>query len=277
MGSCTPTFLGLENYSTTPLVTVQLMMCAKDFHFVHRALASLTKQTLPPTLMEVQILYDGEPSPEAMQTIEAAVKHNALPIVNFCACRETGYYCYARNEALPATWGLYIAPMDVDNEMAPDHLRGLLEAIRIPDPNEGWPHFVYSRRLYVIDEDQPKKNLPTGESPLTAWDEEHRKKLTLSAMNNFIDTGDLLIGKGTLYELAERSGCVWNSDLRRFGDWDLAARLAKHAFRGRAVDQVTNIYHWSKGNLQTTRTLSDIVHIPQEVYESLKAQGMIKD
>ena len=266
----------LTNYSDTPLVTVQLMACAKDFHFVHRALASLAAQTLPHDQMEVQLLYDGTPSAEAEQTLEAAAHRSGLPWINFHPCRETGYYTVARNEALPATWGHYIQHMDVDNEFRPDHLRGLLEAIRVPHPDEGWPSFVYSRRLYVIDDDQPNKDLPTGESPLVEWTKESVNKLVLSPQNNFIDTGDFLISKGALYELAERSGCVWNSELRRFGDWDIVSRLAKYGFRGRAVDQVTNIYRWSKGNLQTTRRVSDVMHIPTDVYETLKAQGKVR-
>jgi hypothetical protein len=189
---------------------------------------------------------------------------------------KNGYYPYARNKNLAASFGFYIAHMDADNEWKASHLSGLLAAIREPDGALGWPHFVYSRREYTRDAGAPE-DLPVGKSPLVPWTAESRKRLAAGPSGNFIDTGDFLIGKSTLYELAERTGCVWNTDLRRFADWDLANRLSAAGFRGRAVDQVTHVYHWHEGNLQHQRPLhgEDTVLMPETLYERFKQWGLI--
>ena len=189
---------------------------------------------------------------------------------------KNGYYCVARNRALPDLRGFYVAHMDADNEFAPNHLSGLLAAIRIPHPDQGLPHFVYSRREYIHDKGADE-NLPTGPSPLVPWTQENIQRLQASPQGNFVDTGDFLVGKSALYRLAEKTGYVWNSGVRRFGDWDLVARMANTGFKGMAVDQVTNLYHWTGSNLQTTRKhVSDIDFIPVKSYERLKREGLIK-
>jgi hypothetical protein len=164
----------------------------------------------------------------------------------------------------------------VDNEFKPEHLEGLLDAIRVPHPETGWPHFVYSRREYVKDEGAKDAKLPEGASPLREWNDKHRKMLHASAMNNFVDTGDFLISRGAMYELAERTGCMWNTELRRFGDWELMCRLDRAGFRGQAVDQVSHIYHWTGDNLQTNRKSENMVTLPADVYERMVQQGLIK-
>jgi hypothetical protein len=226
--------------------------------------------------MELQIVHDGPITEEEQPYFDEIA--GCLPIINvFEDPEKNGYYCCARNRAFPHAWGFYIAHMDADNEWRPNHLTGLLEAIRIPT-DQGWPHFVYSRREYVRDEGA-SENMPVGKSPLVPWTQESRIRLDIEPTNNFIDTGDFLIGKGTLVELAERTGIIWNSELRRFADWDIVNRLSKAGFRGKPVDQITHIYHWTGRNLQTTRPLQgqDTVMMPADQYEILKRTGAIVD
>lgn len=271
-----------RNYSDTPLVTVQIAMHDGDVHLAKRALDSIEAQDVPPGQLQVVIAYDGLPSEEAEATLGEAATGRPFPIDLLASPEATGYYTVPRNRALPRCWGYYIAHLDADNEYLPGHLRGLLTAIRTPHLQDGWPHFVYSRREYVIDYAiEPGGTVPPqGPSPLVPWTPENILRLASPRQDrggNFIDTGDFLIGRSALLELAERSGCVWDNNRRRFGDWDLVVRLANHGFRGQAVDQVTHRYHWTGANLQLNRAVSDINFIPADVYETLRAEGKIRD
>ena len=268
------------NYSDSPLVTVNLACYSGDVKYVKRAVVSLANQDLPHKEIQVLPIFDGDPTPpEEALIAEAFEDHDFHSVFLIGTGQKSGYYTLGRNQALeyPYNFGHYQTNLDADNEYAPNHLSGLLEAIRIPDPDGGWPHFVYSRREFIFDEGVEDDKLPSGQSKLIEWTPENCHKLTLSPKNNFVDTGDFLIGKGALYELAEKTGCVWNPNMRRFGDWDLVKRLAEAGLRGRAVDQVTNYYHWTGANLQTERKLSEITAIPADMYETLKAKGAFRE
>ncbi len=268
--------LDLKNHSDTPLVTVQVMTCEGDIHLLPRAVASVANQSVPQEQIDLQILFDGMPSPAAGEVLEG-IRGKMPRMREFVWDQPTGYYCVPRNRALHAVWGFYLAHLDADNEWKEEHLEVLLRAIRNPHPVSGWPHFVYSRREYVSDiELEEESQLPLGPSALTEWTPENCDSLKRSPMNNFLDTGDFLISASALMELATRTGCVWNSNCRRFGDWDLACRLATSGIRGQAVDVVSHIYHWTGKNLQMTRKISDVVGIPIESYEHLQKAGLIK-
>ena len=260
-----------------PLVTVQLMTCNGDYALAPRAIKSIAEQDLDPGLMELQIVYDGPPEEGASDVLEAATADLLFTADFFCSDQATGYYTVPRNRALPMAHGIYINFMDADNEMAPSHLSGLLAALRQPHPESGWPAFVYSRREYIKDEGLVNDRLPEGPSPLVNWTQKNVSRLMQAPQSNFVDTGDMLLPIGLLYELAERTGVVWNSECRRFGDWDLVKRMADCGFRGQAVDQVTNIYHWTGKNLQVTRTQeSEIRAVPIELFEKAVAEGKYK-
>lgn len=266
----------LATHDGQPLVTVQVMACTKDIHLLPRALASVAKQDLPPEMFAVQIMHDGQAEETAdLERVAEAI--DRLPCeASFIETPEPyGYYCLPRNYGIVYIDTPYIAFLDADNEMAPGHLRGLLAAIRTPSPTNGWPHFVYSRRLYVRDDGAPKE-MPVGPSKPYGWVQDSVVPLLRSPQNNFIDTGDLLVGKGVLMMLAEYTGQMFNPEVRRFGDWELVCRMAKVGFRGRPVDQVTNIYHWTGENLQLTRSAQGVDAISVAHYEKLKAEGKIK-
>lgn len=270
-----------QNYSDSPLVTVNLACYSGDTELLPRAVASLMTQDLPHEQIQVLPIFDGDPTPEEEEAIVATFVDTDFHSTFLIGTgRKTGYYCLGRNQAIeyPYNFGHYQANLDADNEYAPNHLSGLLEAIRIPHPEDGWPHFVYSRREYIFDEGiTPGGDLPDKPSILVEWTEENAQRLLLGPKANFIDTGDFLIGKGALYELSERTGCIWNPNLRRFGDWDLVKRMFEAGLRGRAVDQITNYYHWTGRNLQTERSLSEFTAIPADMYEVMKQKGMIRE
>jgi glycosyltransferase involved in cell wall biosynthesis len=267
-----------SNHGPQPMVTVVVVTHPGDWHLLPRALRSLKGQ-LPAGQLEVIIMRDGpyEISATEIEQLAQCCPHAAL---DFIATPEhSGYYTVARNRSMEFARGLYIAHMDADNEYAPGHLEGLLRACRIPDPTDGWPHFAYTRRLYVSDEgwvQTEEKPVPLGPSPLIEWNPQNCKRLLNGPQYNFIDTGDMLIPRSVLFMLADKTGYVWNSNARRYGDADLVTRLMGCSFRGRAIDQVTNIYHWTGANLQLTRGLSEVLAIPAEVYEKLKAEGKLK-
>ena len=262
-----------------PLVSIILVAYAGDSKYFSRAISSIMAQTLDPTMMELIIGFDGPLDQISENYLVDACMGAKFPIRVFWNPEKTGYYTVPRNRMTPLASGFYVYNMDVDNEIAPEHLTGLLHAIRTPHPTEGWPHFVYSRRRYLPDPDYRRKASAVieGDSPFMEWTPENVGSLTIGPMHNFVDTGDMLIGKSVLYELAERTGYIWNSELRRFGDWDLVARLAKTGMRGRAVDQITNLYHVTGENVSLTRKLSDIVVIPQSLHDELKARGQVID
>lgn len=266
----------LKNWSDSPLVTVQLMTCEADVSLAPRAIASILKQDLDPKDLEIQVVFDGPPSESAQSTLEEALRPAKCPVNLFASPKRTGYYCVPRNMAFPYAWGFYMAHMDADNEWRPRHLSGLLAAIRSPQGDQGWPHFVYSRREYVIDEGASTK-LPSGPSVLIPWTPEYITKMATHPKFNFVDTGDFLIGKSTLQEVAERTGSVWNANVRRFGDWDLVKRMAQIGVRGHAVDQITHIYHWHGLNVQLTRRTVETIAVPYDLYQDFRKRGLIKN
>ncbi len=265
----------MKNWRDSPFLTAQLMCCERDLHLFPRSYGSIRRQTLDHRQIQVQILYDGELTAEQVAILTAEVgDHDFADVSIIETGRSYGYYCHARNQGLLLAWGFYIAFIDCDNEWRPAHLANLLTAIRTPT-DEGWPHLTYARREYVHDDGAPDY-LPTGPSPLREWSPENLQPLMQAAGNNFIDTGDFLIGVGTLYEAGERFGCVWNPEVRRFGDWDLIRRLASMGVRGRPVDAVTHIYHWHASNVQHTRRPTEMVALPADTYDLYKRQGLIK-
>ena len=123
----------LATHDGQPLVTVQVMACAKDIHLLTRALASVAKQDLPPEMFAVQIMHDGQAEETAdLERVAEAI--DRLPCeASFIETPEPyGYYCLPRNYGIVYIDTPYIAFLDADNEMAAGHLRGLLAAIRTP-------------------------------------------------------------------------------------------------------------------------------------------------
>jgi len=270
----------LQNYSTKPLVTVVLSTHDGDVQLAERAVKSVMAQDLPHQELQLLIAYDGKPAVD-LGGLDRLVAKADFPVEMIYALEKTGYYTVPRNLAMSAIQGFYVANLDADNEWTSEHLRGLLTAIRTHQDADGWPHFVYSRRKYVDERlatpGRPQVKLPVGPSPLVEWTPEHVSMLLRAPKWNFIDTSDFLIGRSALYELAELTGFVWNSDCRRFGDHELICRMAQRGFRGRAVDQVTHIYNWTGANLQLTRPLSQIEMIPQRAFEMLKSKGLWRE
>lgn len=261
-----------------PLVSVIVSMHEGDRHLWPRALASLMAQDLPHDQMEVLIAFDGPTSDEAVAFLEDAAKAADFNVELYAAEPSeapSGYYTVPRNRALHFAHGSYIANLDVDNEFAPTHLSGLLKAIRLPGPEgQGWPHFVYSRRLYIRDEGAPEE-VPVGPSPLVSWTLENVGTLVRGPMMNFVDTGDFLAGKSAYYALADRTGIMWHPHATRFGDWELVARFARVGFRGLAVDQITNLYHWTGSNLQLTRRTDEMIALAPELVDALAERGAL--
>lgn len=272
-----------HNLGPFPWITVMIACHDGDVALLPRAIESLCKQDLAKDQIHVLIAYDGPPSDEAVAILETlppiatetGFYGGAFELAAWAT--KTGYYTAPRNRALQFAHGLYLSTMDADNEFAPAHLSGLLAAIRWPDPKDGWPHFVYSRREYVKDEDCDRDKVPLGPSPFVEWNKDTASALVQGPMRNFVDTGDMLISIGALYHLSNMTGVVWDPNVRRFGDWDLVQRIARAGMRGRAVDQITNIYHWTGKNLQLTRHLSEVDIIPSSIYEKLKEQGFLRE
>lgn len=287
-----PLSSSLKNWGG-PLVTAQIMTHSGDREFLPRAFASVLAQDLPKELLRIQVVHDGPLDPESAEdrafltTLNTFADDSGCDATFFATERKYGYYCVPRAGALAAITTPYIAFLDGDNEWAPGHLSGLLTEIRTSRGAEGWPHFVYSRREYIRDHEDLPARCPSGPSPLVEWTKEARKSLLSGPTHNFIDTGDMLWSTAALFRLSAVTGCSWNHECRRFGDWDLVCRAIAAKFRGRAVDQITNLYHWTGKNVQLTRAATGqdhggqvvddgVVALPVAMYEELIKRGWIK-
>lgn len=247
-----------------PTVTV-IVATHQRPKLLKRALASVARQTFRD--FEVIVIHDGPANKETVKVCDNAAKgleRKGVHLRLLATSEESGYYTLPRNWATMHARGDYIANLDDDNEWTPEHLQVLVEAI---EEGEEWPDFVYSRRKYVTDPGGPKMfggvPMPRGSSPLVPWDEQAKERLASSVMNNFIDSGDFLVGRGCYYNLAVQTGMMWNEGYRRFGDYELLCRAVFFGgWRGKAVDRVTHIYHWHTSNVSTTRPPQEL---PQEM------------
>ena len=235
----------------------------KVVELLPRALESVLAQDIEGVEWEVILVNDGEPMQEIIdlaQVYSKKFEDNGVAFTFFGTEEESGYQCRPKNVAIWHAQGEYLSFLDYDNEWTPNHLRVLYEAI-----TEGtvWDDFVYGRRRYVIDEGCEKemqlpsggtKTLPEGDTELVEWNQKTMAVLGSSPMGNFVDTSDFMTSKGSFWRLQMATGKMWNESFRRFGDWELLARAAFFAgWRGKAVDEIVNIYHWTGDNLQLTR------------------------
>jgi len=254
----------MTNHSPTPLVTAIIRTHEGDAPLcATRAIPSVLAQDLSADHLQIIVVSDGQLSAPLEALLATALEDSRFPAVLLSGDKKYGYYCAPSNFATIEARGHYIAYLDADNEWRSHHLSTLLDAIRTPIGNEGWPHFVYSRRTYVSDPGAPD-GLPDGDSPLVEWTGRSVDRLLRGPLYNFVDSSDFLISKSALYWLADKTGQMWNTNVRRFGDWELVARMAGIGFRARAVDTVSHIYHWTGKNLQLTRKpgSSDVVMQP---------------
>lgn len=232
---------------------------------------------MPKDQLELQIVHDGPVDEAGELVLEELNKVIDIPTTLFATPEAYGYYCAPRNQATLHLKGYYVVHMDADNEWLPGHLSGLLQALRTPDGDLGYPHFAYTRREYV--EDIPGCGPGTGPSPLVEWDKAAKKRLIQSPQGNFIDTGDFMVSRSVLYWIANQTGCIWNQDQRRFADWEIVCRgFVGCGLRGKAVDQVTHVYHWTGENIQLTRSAdgAQTIAIPEYIYQQYLNKGLIK-
>jgi glycosyltransferase involved in cell wall biosynthesis len=261
-----------------PLVSVIVHTHREYAKFLPRALNSIISQTLPKEHIEVLVVHDGPDDDETQAICLEVLGSQPMNSKLFSSPRKFGYYTALSNFGIVRAEGTYVAFLDADNEWEPAHLVNLLEVLRVPDPDLGWAHFAYSRRKYVKDESMQGEAF-VGESPLIPWDDEAvLRMLDGNPTLNFIDTSDFMTSKSVLYELAERTGQIWNTGTRRFGDWDIIHRMVMCGFRGRAVDASTNIYHWHGENLQLNRAPNEgtVSIVSDEQYDKLKREGKIR-
>jgi len=245
-----------------------------------RALESLKAQVFDNT-WEIIVVNDGPASKEIVDIVRGFCDQEGtddgdlfvlndgtkIPFTFLDAGDEpSGYQCYPKNQGIYVSRGEFVCFLDYDNEFTPNHLQVLFDAI-----HEGkvWPDFAYGRRKYVIafkDEGEAEATvkLPEGheitlnerESPYMEWNQENLQHLA-QPMTNFIDTSDFMIARGALWRTSLATGMLWNESKRRFGDWEFIARMVFFAgIRGKAVDEVVQVYHWTGDNMQLTRPVN---------------------
>jgi len=267
----------LEWEDGNPLIGVVVHTHDKYADLLERSLKSILAQTVPKELMEVTVMHDG---PVEKQTEEVCFDILGKEVMRsrlLGTHRKYGYYTIPSNYAIVHSEAAYIAFLDADNEYLPDHLSHSLKALRLPSTLDGWPHFTYTRRKYVRDEGADE-SLPEGDSPFVPWGEEAIARLWSDPRNNFIDTSDIVASRSVFYELAERTGQMWNTQARRFGDYELMGRMARCGFRGRGLNLITTVYHWHGRNLQLTRSPveGDVAVLPQHEFNKYLDEGKFK-
>lgn len=259
-----------------PLVSVIMICWEGNVHLVRRAALSLKMQDFKD--FEVICAYDGilAESEVDTQTLDDAFHGANFPVRVIDLGVHTGFHTVPRNRVTPLAWGVYIVNMDSDNEFDPTHISRLVTEIRTPDEFGQRPDFVYSRRRYVKDP-TCKKEVFEGDSQFVEW---NIGKLALAhgAKYNFLDTGDMLIPLSVLHTLAAQSGEMWNCNIRRYPDYDIAKRMTKCGMVGRAVNCTTNVYHWTGGNIQLVAGQEqELVALPENWYEKLMVTGQTID
>lgn len=153
----------------------------------------------------------------------------------------SGYQSVPKNVGIEYAAGSYIAYLDDDNLLDPEHLATLVTEIRKMGCDA-----VYGRWRYAGNGPFSGK-----ESPYCQMNHASALGLMQTPMANFIDTSAILHSKAAFVGMfGDR---VWNTEIRRFGDWDLVKRSLQAGARWRGVDAVTFTYRWHGENLQLTR------------------------
>lgn len=252
----------------------------KTPELLKRSLESVKCQRFDQT-WELLVVCDGDPADNIKDTMKEFVDSEgsqvgdlftlhdgtSVPLKFFGAGEvPSGYQCYPKNQGIVVSAGEFICFLDHDNEFTPDHLQVLWNAM-----HEGsvWPDFTYGRRKYLVDFSDDVKTevtMPDGttieleerDSPYVEWTPENIQRLQ-QPMTNFIDTSDFMIAKGALWRTHLATKMMWNEDKRRFGDWELIARMVFFAgVRGKGVDHIVQHYHWTGDNMQLTRPVNEV-------------------
>jgi hypothetical protein len=238
---------------------------------IARALRSLLEQDTGAVTREVIQVNDGPPSPgiaEVAKTFAAEFAGRGIDYLFMALEKPSGYMCSPMNAAVGRARGRYLTFLDYDNAYRPRHLGVLHEAF---GSGTARPDFTYGRRRYMLDQGfggevtlpgGRRIRAPEGDSPLVRWDRSMVTALVKSPMNNFIDTSDFMVTRRAFRTLQQKTGMIWNEGIRRFGDWELAARMAKCGLWGRPVDEVITDYYWSGHNLQFTRSPKEMHGLP---------------
>jgi glycosyltransferase involved in cell wall biosynthesis len=202
---------------------------------LRRALQSVAAQTFRD--FEVIVVDDG--SDTAGDVCAEFV--DEFPLLAMNLEKNSGYQSAPRNMGVIYSSGAYIAHLDDDNEWDPEHLEALVGEIR-----KARVDGVYSRWRY--DGDGPMSGM---EFPYHQMNKASALGLTQTPMANFIDTSSMLYSKAAMAVRLGRD--AWNTEIRRFGDWDLAARSVQMGMKWKGVDRVTYTYYWHGENLQLVR------------------------
>ena len=153
----------------------------------------------------------------------------------------SGYQCVPKNVGVLHSRGSYVAYLDDDNLWDTDHLATCVDTIERLGTDA-----VYSRWRYTGDGPFTDKEFP--HVPMTR---EVAQKLIQGPANNIVDSSSLLHSRASVL------GCLgnrmWSPRVRRFGDWDLVARMLNEGLTFAPTGKVTFTYRWHGQNLQLTR------------------------
>lgn len=129
-----------------------------------------------------------------------------------------------KNEGILASQGSYIAFLDSDNTMRPDHLSALVKALENAPENVA---MVYGDR-WINDE--------TGQLPAQLGvTSEYNPNLLM--VRNYIDTSDVLIRREALFDVGG-----FDERYRKYVDWNLWVRLCKAGYDFQRVPLVLTDY-----------------------------------
>jgi len=182
------------------------------------------------------IVQDGK-DPKTKKVVES---YND-PKIRYFEIEHFGNHSRPKNFGTKQAKGEYLAYLDDDVALRPDHLLILLKEIDKAD-------IVYGDR-WVIDDVGLGEN---GAKMPSSVGRSSDFRLDILMKANFIDTSDALIRREVLFNLGG-----WDERYQKYLDWNLWVRAAKYGYTFKHVPMVITDYHMVKGCMSMQTLDSD--------------------
>ena len=218
---------------TAALVSV-IIPCYKMGMYIGEALESVGKQSY--TRWEVIAVDDCGPEDGTREIVESFAASHPEHRVEFIRHEKNGGVSKARNTAIKAASGEFIAPLDPDDYWIDRHLEILYEKLSSV-PNDVILAFS---NVEISTESEKPEWIPTY--PTLSELENPSYGL---ALRNFIQPSAALIKRSAVLEVG---GFDESPEIQHVEDWDLWLSLLGHGYKITHADKVTAVYRLHPGS-----------------------------